>query len=97
MEQAVDCTIKSRFQQKLGCSPAGSRKVILATNIAETSVTFSDVVYVVDGARANVATFDPVNNTPQLGPQVGSGHRANVATFDPVNNTPQLGPQVGAG
>jgi hypothetical protein len=42
-----------------------------------------------------VATFDPVNNTPQLGPQVGAGHRANVATFDPVNNTPQLGPQVG--
>ena len=54
-----------------GLLRAGTRKVILATNIAETSVTFSDVVYVVDGGRANVATFDSVNNTPQLGPQVG--------------------------
>jgi HrpA-like RNA helicase len=51
--------------------PAGLRKVILATNIAESSITFDDVAAVVDSARVNVADFDAVNNLPSLGPQVG--------------------------
>jgi HrpA-like RNA helicase len=38
--------------------PPGARKVVLATNIAETSLTIEDVVYVVDSgklkARAHV-------------------------------------------
>jgi HrpA-like RNA helicase len=50
---------------------AGFRKVILATNIAESSITFDDVAAVVDSARVNVADFDAVNNLPSLGPQVG--------------------------
>lgn len=29
-------------------APSNQRKVILATNVAETSITFPDVVYVVD-------------------------------------------------
>jgi HrpA-like RNA helicase len=49
---------------------AAMTKVILATNIAETSLTFPDVVYVVDGGQVNMATFDPVNNMPLLGPEV---------------------------
>ncbi|KZO93489.1 P-loop containing nucleoside triphosphate hydrolase protein [Calocera viscosa TUFC12733] len=38
---------------------AGLRRIILATNIAETSVTIPDVVYVVDAARVKENRYDP--------------------------------------
>jgi hypothetical protein len=38
---------------------------------AESSITFDDVTVVINSCRVNVASFDPVNNMPQLGPQVG--------------------------
>lgn len=37
---------------------------------AESSITFSDVTVVINSCRVNVASFDPINNMPQLGPQV---------------------------
>lgn len=37
----------------------GARKVILATNVAEASVTIDGIVYVVDLGRAKYKTFDP--------------------------------------
>ena len=41
------------------CSPPkGVRKVILATNIAESSVTIDDIVYVVNTGTVKVKTFD---------------------------------------
>ena len=36
--------------------PGGTRKVVLATNIAETSLTIEDVVYVVDSGKLKVRT-----------------------------------------
>jgi hypothetical protein len=44
------------------------RKVVLATNIAETSITINDVVHVVDCCRAKEKRFDPVNKLPTLLP-----------------------------
>lgn len=47
-------------------SPKGTRKVVVATNIAETSITISDVVAVVDSGRVKQTVFDPETNGTRL-------------------------------
>ena len=46
--------------------PPGVRKIILSTNIAETSVTIEDVVYVIDTGRVKLSNFDPAKNLSTL-------------------------------
>jgi small subunit ribosomal protein S24e len=46
--------------------PHGVRRVILATNIAETSVTIPDVVFVVDAARVKELRYDPERHMSSL-------------------------------
>jgi HrpA-like RNA helicase len=55
-------------------APAGTRKVILATNIAETSVTISGVRFVVDTGLAKTKRYNP-----RIG-AASSGLRAAVLT-----------------
>ncbi|KAG0582274.1 hypothetical protein KC19_3G048000 [Ceratodon purpureus] len=43
-------------------APSGMRKVVLATNIAETSVTIDDVVYVVDSGKIKEKQYDVSRN-----------------------------------
>ncbi|CAA7265798.1 unnamed protein product [Cyclocybe aegerita] len=45
---------------------AGVRRVILATNIAETSVTIPDVVYVIDTAKVKEQKYDPERHMSSL-------------------------------
>lgn len=46
-------------QQDAAIAPASKRKVILSTNVAETSVTIEGIVAVVDTGLARIASHDP--------------------------------------
>ncbi|KAL6758527.1 P-loop containing nucleoside triphosphate hydrolase protein [Haematococcus lacustris] len=53
-------------QRVFDTAPQGSRKVVLATNIAETSITIPDVTAVVDSGRSRQVGYDPLNKTKSL-------------------------------
>ena len=68
-----DCTIRPLFgampfkEQRAAIEPAKTgRKVVLATSIAETSLTIQDVRVVIDGGRARRARFDPASGMSRL-------------------------------
>ncbi|KAL4990853.1 P-loop containing nucleoside triphosphate hydrolase protein [Aspergillus falconensis] len=46
--------------------PKGKRKVIAATNVAETSITIEDIVAVIDTGRVKETSYDPRDNMVRL-------------------------------
>jgi ATP-dependent RNA helicase HrpB len=52
--------------EALTASVAGGRKIVLATNIAETSLTIPGVTAVIDSGLARRARFDPVTGMSRL-------------------------------
>ena len=59
--------IPSKDQRKVFIKPSkGIRKIILATNIAETSLTIEDVAFVIDTGRAKEKSYDPHLKTSTL-------------------------------
>jgi len=68
-----DCAIRPLFgalpfaEQRAAIAPtAQGRKVVLATSIAETSLTIEDIRVVVDAGRARRARFDPGSGMSRL-------------------------------
>eukprot|EP00659_Diplonema_papillatum_P012826 gene12826-19770_t len=52
-------TLSAKQQGKVfDVTPANLRKVVLATNIAETSITVPDIVYVIDSVVAKLTSYD---------------------------------------
>lgn len=47
-------------------APQGKRKIVLSTNIAETSVTIEDCVFVIDCGQMKEKRFDPLKNMESL-------------------------------
>ncbi|KAL8788028.1 MAG: hypothetical protein Q9195_007493 [Heterodermia aff. obscurata] len=47
-------------------APKGKRKIIAATNIAETSITIEDIVAVIDLGKVKETSFDPSDNMVKL-------------------------------
>ena len=56
----------SAAEQDLAVQPAAQRKVILSTNIAESSVTIDGVTAVVDSGLARIASDSPWTGLPSL-------------------------------
>lgn len=63
----IYATLPSEMQAKIfEPTPAGARKVVLATNIAETSVTIPGIVYVIDPGFCKQNSYNPKTGMESL-------------------------------
>lgn len=63
----LHASLQSSDQRKVfPHAPYGKRKVIVATNVAETSITIDDIVAVIDTGRVKETSYDPQNNMRKL-------------------------------
>lgn len=63
----LHASLETREQKRVFASPPpGKRKVVVATNVAETSITIDDIVAVIDSGKVKETSFDPQNNMRKL-------------------------------
>ncbi|WRT67429.1 uncharacterized protein IL334_004400 [Kwoniella shivajii] len=63
---ALHANLSSAEQRTVFLPTAPRRKIVVATNVAETSVTIPDVIYVVDGGRVKETQYDADNGMQKL-------------------------------
>ncbi|XP_064642225.1 ATP-dependent DNA/RNA helicase DHX36-like [Lineus longissimus] len=54
------------LQKAFECPAEGVRKVVIATNVAETSLTIDDIVYVIDCGKVNLKMYEVRRNLSEL-------------------------------
>ncbi|KAK8066997.1 DEAD/DEAH box helicase [Apiospora hydei] len=63
----LHASLDTREQRRVFTSPPpGKRKVVVATNVAETSITIDDIVAVIDTGKVKETSYDPQNNMRKL-------------------------------
>ncbi|XP_078524019.1 ATP-dependent DNA/RNA helicase DHX36 isoform X3 [Lissotriton helveticus] len=50
-------------------TPPGVRKIVIATNIAETSITIDDIVHVIDAGKIKETNYDTQNSISTMAPE----------------------------
>ncbi|KAF4981106.1 hypothetical protein FZEAL_3013 [Fusarium zealandicum] len=63
----LHASLETREQKRVfGGTPPGKRKVVVATNVAETSITIDDILVVIDTGKVKETSFDVQNNMRKL-------------------------------
>lgn len=63
----LHASLETKEQKRVFAQPPpGKRKVVVATNVAETSITIDDIVAVLDSGKVKETSFDPANNMRKL-------------------------------
>ncbi|MBE3110992.1 MAG: DEAD/DEAH box helicase, partial [Acidobacteria bacterium] len=63
----LHASLETREQKRVFArAPPGKRKVVVATNVAETSITIDDIIAVIDSGKVKETTYDPTNNMRKL-------------------------------
>ncbi|KAI1326854.1 P-loop containing nucleoside triphosphate hydrolase protein [Xylariaceae sp. FL0255] len=63
----LHASLDTREQRRVFSNPpSGKRKVVVATNVAETSITIDDIVAVIDTGKVKETSFDAQNNMRKL-------------------------------
>ncbi|KOS18541.1 putative ATP-dependent RNA helicase ucp12 [Escovopsis weberi] len=63
----LHASLETREQKRVFASPPpGKRKVVVATNVAETSITIDDIVVVIDSGKVKETSFDAQSNMRKL-------------------------------
>jgi pre-mRNA-splicing factor ATP-dependent RNA helicase DHX16 len=71
MPEMIVCPIYANLPSEMQAkifepTPEGARKVILSTNIAETSITIDGIVYVIDPGFCKQNNYNPRNRMQSL-------------------------------